>query len=161
MNHKALRERIEETSHGVITAPDVEIPAKWEPDGADFFSPSLMEADLMRRVLAPAEFEKWFARLSARPGEGGAEEVADPGGRFPTAPIRSLCIWTASISAGHGAWQSRRGVAGQGDPARGELAQSARRHAEAALEHVASGDYAGEHWLASFAVYMLATPSGE
>jgi len=23
------------------------------------------------------------------------------------------------------------------------------------LKHIASGDYAGEHWLASFAVYML------
>ena len=34
------------------------------------------------------------------------------------------------------------------------------RHAEAGLRHVASGDYAGEHWLASFAVYLLsATPS--
>jgi len=36
--------------------------------------------------------------------------------------------------------------------------ESAKRHAEAALKHVASGDYAGEHWLASFAVYMLGTP---
>jgi hypothetical protein len=27
--------------------------------------------------------------------------------------------------------------------------------AAAALGHVASGDYAGEHWLASFAVYLL------
>ena len=44
------------------------------------------------------------------------------------------------------------------DPARKILAESAGRHAEAALRHVASGDYAGEHWLASFAVYMLSTP---
>ena len=35
------------------------------------------------------------------------------------------------------------------------LTASAARHAESALEHVASGDYAGEHWLASFAVYLL------
>jgi hypothetical protein len=28
------------------------------------------------------------------------------------------------------------------------------RHAKAGLAHVASGDYAGEHWLASFAVYL-------
>ena len=45
------------------------------------------------------------------------------------------------------------------DPARKVLAESAARHAAAALPHVASGDYAGEHWLASFAVYMLATPA--
>ena len=31
-------------------------------------------------------------------------------------------------------------------------------HAEATLPHVASSDYAGEHWLATFAVYMLSAP---
>ena len=43
------------------------------------------------------------------------------------------------------------------DPARKVLTDSAARHAESALPHVTSGDYAGEHWLASFAVYMLST----
>jgi len=37
------------------------------------------------------------------------------------------------------------------------LIDSAIRHAEDALVHVASGNYEGEHWLASFAVYMLST----
>ena len=41
------------------------------------------------------------------------------------------------------------------DPARKALMQAAEAHARAALEHVASGQYMGEHWLASFAVYML------
>jgi hypothetical protein len=45
------------------------------------------------------------------------------------------------------------------DPVRQVLADSAARHADAALEHVASGDYAGEHWLASFAVYLLSAPA--
>jgi hypothetical protein len=43
------------------------------------------------------------------------------------------------------------------DPARRVLSESADKHASAALAHVASGDYAGEHWLASFAVYLLST----
>ena len=43
------------------------------------------------------------------------------------------------------------------DPARLVLSQSADKHAAAALAHVASGDYAGEHWLASFAVFLLST----
>jgi hypothetical protein len=43
----------------------------------------------------------------------------------------------------------------QDDPVREILAQSAAQHANAALRHVASGDYAGEHWLATFALYML------
>jgi hypothetical protein len=41
------------------------------------------------------------------------------------------------------------------DSARQILSSAADRHASAALAHVASGDYAGEHWLASFAVYLL------
>jgi hypothetical protein len=44
------------------------------------------------------------------------------------------------------------------DPARTVLSRSADKHAAAALVHVASGDYAGEHWLASFAVFLLSTP---
>ena len=45
------------------------------------------------------------------------------------------------------------------DPARRALAGAARLHAADALAHVASGNYEGEHWLASFAVYMLSTPA--
>jgi hypothetical protein len=41
------------------------------------------------------------------------------------------------------------------DPIRATLLASAARHAAAALPHVASGDYAGEHWLASFATYLM------
>jgi hypothetical protein len=41
------------------------------------------------------------------------------------------------------------------DPMRATLIAASARHAESALGHVASGDYAGEHWLASFAVYLL------
>ena len=51
-----------------------------------------------------------------------------------------------------------RSIAGafpESDPLRKVLTGAAQRHAEASLPHVASGDYAGEHWLASFAVWML------
>jgi hypothetical protein len=41
------------------------------------------------------------------------------------------------------------------DPLRPVLVESAVRHAEATLPHIASGNYEGEHWLASFAVYLL------
>ncbi len=35
----------------------------WEPAGDEFLSPSLMEAELMRRVLPSAEFDIWFTRF--------------------------------------------------------------------------------------------------
>jgi hypothetical protein len=53
-----------------------------------------------------------------------------------------------------------RGIAAAlpaGDPARGVLEAAAARHAAAGLPHVTRGDYAGEHWLASFATYLLTT----
>jgi hypothetical protein len=55
------------------------------------------------------------------------------------------------------AWCMRRiaGALPEGDPVRAILLQSASRHAQATLPHIASGNYEGEHWLASFAVYML------
>ena len=47
----------------------------------------------------------------------------------------------------------------QNDPSRSILTRAAAAHAQAALPYVASGNYEGEHWLASFAVYLLTTPS--
>jgi len=38
---------------------------------------------------------------------------------------------------------------------RAQLHKVAYRHLNAALPHVASGNYMGEHWLASFAVYAM------
>ncbi len=35
-------------------------PASWEPSGEDFLSACLEEANLMRRVLDPRSFNKWF-----------------------------------------------------------------------------------------------------
>ena len=39
---------------------DVDAPASWEPGGEDFFSPTLLEADLMRRVMPADEFAVWM-----------------------------------------------------------------------------------------------------
>jgi hypothetical protein len=58
------------------------------------------------------------------------------------------------------AWCMRRIAATlpERDPARAQLLADAKRHAPAGLAPVNSGDYAGAHWLDSFAVYML-TPA--
>src|SRR5216683_350269 len=64
-DHKALRERIEERSRAYY-GHDVNYPGAWEPGGEDFFSPALIEADLMRRVMEPAEFHRWFHRFLPR-----------------------------------------------------------------------------------------------
>ena len=64
-----------------ISARTRTMPAAWEPDGADFFSPSLMEADLMRRVLPAAEFRAWFSRFLPGLAKGEPKTLAAAGDR--------------------------------------------------------------------------------
>ncbi len=157
--NKALREVVEERSKTYF-AKDVDIPAAWEPDGADFFSPSLMEADLMRRVLPPAEFAQWLHRFLPRLDRGEPKALLEPAKVTDRTDPQIVHLDGLNLSR---AWCMRSIAVAlpRDDSARKVLAEAATRHAEAALKHVASGDYAGEHWLASFAVYMLSTPSPE
>src|SRR5204863_8426900 len=57
---------------------DADIPARWEPDGTDFFSPSLMEADLMRRVLPATEFRTWFRTYLPQLARGEPKSLLEP-----------------------------------------------------------------------------------
>ena len=57
---------------------DAAYPAAWEPGGEDFFSPSLMEADLMRRVLPRDEFPGWFNRFLPDTGRGEPKSLLEP-----------------------------------------------------------------------------------
>ena len=152
----AAEGRWSRSGRGPTSARTADAPARWEPSGADFFSPSLVEADLMRRVLPPAEFRAWFARFL--PGAARGE----PGSLFTPATVTDRTdpqlVHLDGLNLSR-AWCMRSVAAAlpAADPARAALAAAAARHAEAALGHVASGDYAGEHWLASFAVYLLTT----
>jgi hypothetical protein len=157
VGNKELRELIEKRSRSYY-GKDAGIPAAWEPDGADFFSPSLMEADLMRRVLPPAEFHAWFGRFLPNLARGEPKSLLEPATVTDRSDPQIVHLDGLNLSR---AWCMRSIAVAlpKDDPARKILAEAASRHAEAALKHVASGDYVGEHWLASFAVYLLSTPS--
>jgi hypothetical protein len=157
VDNKPLRERIEERSRAYF-GKDEGAPASWEPDGADFFSPSLMESDLMRRVLPPAEFRAWLRRYLPGLARGVPKNLLTPAEVTDRTDPQLVHLDGLNLSR---AWCMRSLAAAlpRTDSARKVLAESAARHAEAGLRHVASGDYAGEHWLASFAVYLLATPA--
>jgi hypothetical protein len=135
-------------------ANDENIPAAWEPDGADFFSPSLMEADLMRRVLPTAKFKAWLQKFLPELGDGKPENLLRPATVTDRTDPQLVHLDGLNISR---AW-CMRSIAGaypKDDPVHKVLMESAKLHAEAALPHITSGDYAGEHWLASFATYLL------
>jgi hypothetical protein len=150
-----LRELVEERARAYF-GDDSDAPARWEPSGADFFSPSLVEADLMRRVLPPAEFRTWFERFLPGAARGEPKALFTPATVTDRTDPQLVHLDGLNLSR---AWCMRSVAAAlpADDPTRAALASSAARHAESALGHVASGDYAGEHWLASFAVYLLTT----
>jgi len=135
-------------------AQDTDYPGGWEPGGEDFFSAALMEADLMRRVLKPAEFATWFHRFLPDVAKGGPTALLQPAIVTDRSDPKLVHLDGLNLSR---AWCMRSIAAAlpANDPARKVLSTAAGKHAAAALAHVASGDYAGEHWLASFAVYLL------
>ena len=139
-------------------AGDADYPGAWEPGGEDFFSAALMEADLMRRVMKPREFATWFHRFLPGVAKGNPAALLQPATVTDRTDPKLVHLDGLNLSR---AWcmRSIAGALPETDPARKVLSVSADKHATAALAHVASGDYAGEHWLASFAVYLLSTPS--
>jgi hypothetical protein len=154
-NHK-LHDLIVERSKKYF-ANDVNYPANWEPGGEDFFSPALMEADLMRRVMTADEFRNWFHRFLPRLGQGNSKNLLTPAIVTDRTDPKLVHLDGLNLSR---AW-TMRSIASAlpaKDPARRALSAAADLHTRAGLAHVGSGDYVGEHWLASFAVYLLSTP---
>jgi hypothetical protein len=156
---RPLQELVERRSRDYY-GRDAGIPAAWEPDGNDFFSPSLMEADLMRRVLPANEFPAWLHRFYPELAKGEPKTLLMPATVTDRTDPQLVHLDGLNLSR---AWCMRSIAAAlpKDDPARRVLAEAAARHAAAGLKHVASGDYAGEHWLASFAVYLLSTSEPE
>ena len=157
VGNRRLAELIRERSLTYFSK-DADYPAGWEPGGEDFFSPALMEADLMRRVMRPEEFARWFHRFLPGIAEGKYKALLEPAVVTDRSDPKIVHLDGLNLSR---AWCMRAIASAlpRRDAARRALARSALVHAKAALENVASGDYAGEHWLASFAVYMLSIPA--
>jgi Protein of unknown function (DUF2891) len=137
---------------------DVNYPAAWEPGGEDFFSPALIEADLMRRVMPQREFTFWFHRFLPGVARLQPKSLLQPAIVTDRTDPKLVHLDGLNLTR---AWCMRSLAAAlpANDPARKILARSATAHAQAALPYIASGNYEGEHWLASFAVYMLTTPA--
>ncbi|NMB83421.1 MAG: DUF2891 domain-containing protein [Ignavibacteria bacterium] len=131
---------------------DENYDAKWEPGGEDFFSPALMEADLMRRIIEPKHFAEWFKKFL--PDFSSTKSLLEPAIVTDRTDPKLVHLDGLNLSR---AW-CMFGIANNlppNNPLREILISSAMKHAEAGLQYITSGNYEGEHWLASFAVYML------
>ena len=98
-------------------AQDADVPAGWEPGGADFFSPSLTEADLMRRVLAPEEFHAWFKRFLPGASKGEPKTLFTPATVTDRTDPQLVHLDGLNLSRAWG-MKSIAAALPQGDPAR-------------------------------------------
>ena len=146
----ALEKAIVESSK-TIFLKDKNAPAIWEPNGSDFLSPCLEEVDLMRRVLPVKEFMTWFNQFLTLQSLKHLTVLPVVSDRTDLQIVhldglsfsRSWCMKGLAVALP--ATDARRKL----------LIKSSINHLSVALPHVVSGEYGGEHWLASFAVYAL------
>lgn len=133
---------------------DRDCPTHLEPSGEDFISPCLAEADLMRRVLAPAELRRWLGGFLPAPGSRRFAPLATPTPvKDPEDPKIGHLIGLGLQRA-----SSLHGIADAlpaGDRRRAVYRRIAARHSDEALALIERSGYGGAHWLASFATYLL------
>jgi hypothetical protein len=130
---------------------DRDCPLSYEPSGHDFLSPCLAEADFMRRVLPAPAYSTWLHAFLPTIGATGWLPVGTVTDRSDgkLAHIDGLNLSRAWMLEGMAAGLPAT------DPRRYTLLASAKEHAAAGLTGVSDEHYAGGHWLASFAVYLL------
>jgi hypothetical protein len=130
-------------------AHDVNYPLSWEPGGNDFLSPGLEEADLMWRILPDTAYGRWVKRFL--PVLTALNFDLKPGQVQDRSDGKLVHLDGLNLSRAWDLYGIARHLPGN----RATLNAVANRHLLEALPNVASGDYMGEHWLASFAVYAL------
>jgi hypothetical protein len=130
----------------------------WEPSGDDFLSPTLMEAECLRRTLEPKAFRDWFAAFLPDAAISLPTTLFAPATVSDRSDGKIAHLDGLNLSRAW-CWRSIAGTLTPGDPVRAVARDAAERHLAASLPHVA-GDYMGEHWLASFALLALTAGQG-
>ncbi|MBP1616215.1 MAG: hypothetical protein H6Q14_42 [Bacteroidetes bacterium] len=132
-------------------ADNQKVPAYFEPDGSDFFSPSLEVADLMRRVYDPKTFTRWFKNYYEK---RSLERILE----LPVVSDRKdYQIVHLDGLAFSRAW-CLKGIASHllNQPALSKrLKERADLFISNTLPNISHDNYGGSHWLASFAFYAL------
>ena len=128
---------------------DENAPLHMEPSAIDFLSPALSEADLMRRIMPPAEFGAWLNRfLPHGIDQLQPVEVVDPSD--------GQLAHFAGLNLSR-AWMMRNiaRVLPAAHPLKTALSTSANRHIKAGFLMALHEDYMISHWVPTFAVYLL------
>ncbi|MFC2111044.1 DUF2891 domain-containing protein [Bacteroidota bacterium] len=132
---------------------DTNCPIGWEPSGYDFISPCLMEVDIMRRVLPKVEFIIWLNEFL--PQLSDKEFSLEPGKVADRKDGKLVHLDGLNFSR---AW-CLYSIANEYEEYR-HLKLTANLHLNYSILNIVDGEYEGEHWLASFAVYASSCSMG-
>ena len=123
-------------------------PITWEPGGFDFLSPCLQEASLMMKVLPKEEFMSWLDNFlpNFRQHPSTYLEVAEVTDRSDGKLAhldglnfsRAWCLYEIGLTLHND-----------------KMLNLANKHFNYSYKKMDSGEYAGAHWLASFALYAI------
>lgn len=147
--HTELSTLIHQQSRAYFLA-DKDYPAAWEPSGSDFFSACLVEADLMRRVLPADELVTWLTGFLPQlpPSLSTPATVSDRG------DSQLVHLDGLNLSRAYCLFNLAQALPAE-DARRATFRAIAQTHLETGLAHLLSGDFTGEHWLATFALLAL------
>jgi hypothetical protein len=128
----------------------------WEPGGEDFLSPSLIEAECMRRVLPSERFAVWFVGFLPRLEDREPRTLFQPVVVSDRSDGRIAHLDGLNLSRAW-CWSNLATSIPLTDPRAKLMHDAAVRHRKASIQHIAE-DYMGEHWLATFALLALEVP---
>lgn len=126
-------------------------PAYLEPDGSDFFSPSLEIAELMSRILPQKEFEKWLNLFYEKRSLENIEQIPiiSDVNDYQTVHLVGLSFSKAW------AMKNIANALPKENKLRKRFELTREKFIENSLPIIFQGNYGGDHWLASFAVYAM------
>lgn len=129
-----------------VYLPDTAYPAHYEPNGDDFLSGALTEALLVAELLPQADFAAWWAKFLPH-----AATIFKPAIVADRSDAKTVHLDGLNLSR---AW-CLRGIAAKLAGDSSALLSAAAAHEQASLPFLESGEYGGEHWLATFAALAV------
>jgi hypothetical protein len=123
-------------------------PITWEPSGYDFLSPCLQEIDIMRKIYDTDNFNKWLQDFMPELNDGTI--TLEPGKILDRSDGKLVHLDGLNFSRAWCLYPLQSNITAR---------QIADEHMAYSLSKITDGDYAGQHWLASFALYAFKTQS--
>lgn len=133
---------------------DTDVPAAWEPGGEDFLSPALVEAALLSRLLPTQEFATWLTAFLPGAARGVPASLFRPVEVTDSSDGRLGHLSGLLLTRARALADLASALPG-GDPRVEVFTRSARDLVAAGLPRTVSGDFAGDHWLVTFALLAL------